>query len=1676
MKERRKIVSVFVCMLMIASTVTILFTQENIKVEAAGGGQQGTQGNTIGLDYNYMWNVTKKISNAIHDAYHGNDIRKGRAFGSNGSEIYSRDYIYGQMLSKLSLDNVQTTKLGPIKDIRYYRRHYTSLLDVNNYQLTINHPNYIDETGYDPNVPKNETFPLPSGRRDYIFQGFGDELTHNFTFNENENIVVDVPLSPSWPTGGSATGEFRNVSCQPANGCDIIVGNVTYVNENDSLPEDQEGRVFLIDEVGGCNAKVENATNSSAVVLIHDNDKGYNIQTSVLENASSPIVRVNSDDSNLTNITERLQRGEFIVADNVQNNGTITFTFGLTSSGIEWPNHNFVVLINITDEKVHSNFDWLLTFSSYLRIVSIWHPCRRCYGLVFYSDKSDGTHQMFWHNTDWFRLFDGVGIPFPSLPVFSVNHSVGSFLEKYSGDDDNTVCGFINQTNTREYHIGSPNWWTTGVDAWDIEGHINIDKSSGDKIVVISNRHDSHWGECPGDSGAGAGMVLGIAKYFKDYNIKPKYNLTFLQTTGEETGFRGAQYWSDIHKDDNIILFIGFDQLGMEQSNTELELDFSSSLTRRIVYAIANDTHYNERTKYNIVHNPADDYHRYTNSIGHGAEDIVWMQRDFLYPKSATRCDTICFSKDDNWLHHHQTGSNFQEGDSIKNTNRSDLNITLELGWNITKYFTVNPNCWFSTINYQAVDSFGGTIPDSLKATFTVKSVLPSDLVLVNASLYDASTDHLVPNAYQEINLVIDRTGVERNVTFSMPPGVKEGDYYIKLEVYNSTARINRTLGYANHSNDTKISPTFHLNKYHTLGDIRIGTANANIHNIIRGSKFTTTEDALVHNITAYVYGISIYPPAEPTYQCMIYRISDGHLMGYSNQVACYGIGWLTFTFTPKPKLVHNTQYMLCIWGDNDNAIVYSTPQNQGNGYVNGSYTFGSPPQTILWDPVIALRQYSIFCRYSLNLPPEIINVSHSPDTVGFGYDVTINTNVTDDISGVNFVKVHITPPGGGLSGANYTMTHISGNLYRYVFTNTWVVGQYNYTIWAVNNNGYVNSSTGHHFHVSVQAQISIATLQDSYTEEQYINITDPPNPPANYTLVNRGLDWDNYYDAVTGQNILEVSAGPINYQNETGEWTPINCTLQQLPADHPAYAYGYRAGNDRGLYSVYLKPNIQNDWPVAFAYNKSTDPTTHVIRSKLVGVGYVDPASNWAYHYLQNVQNSQGQFTDNKATYENVFPGTDVTWSYKNTEMKEEITMDNTTKALLQNHPPSMYGLHNGSSYLVFITKLNYQDLNLYNTSGILTGNVTISNSRIDFRDALGYFKSALPLGDAYELNNESVREKLTYRIVHQNGNTYLLSGLKVSALNEMTFPVIIDPTLIIESLASDGYLANQSTNYNTVWAASTSGAFVTVADIFIGQKKASGSPPTYCIYRGFLLFNTSSLPSGANITSVTLSLYKKDDYSSTDFDITVQNGQPTYPHNPPQSGDYNKNHYSGNGGSLNTEEFSDGYNDISLTNHSWITKEGTTKLCLRSSRDIDGITPTGDEYVNVYPHEEDEKVTPKLVIEYQDRNQSKIKNTGSTSFKGYLLIQVQYNDSGTWVLDTDVVDEMPPVWSPRTINISDQLSLDKIFNGKVRASDLQHGEGTYRIYTAFRDPSGNILRTNDGTEMAAWWQFSKT
>jgi hypothetical protein len=114
--------------------------------------------------------------------------------------------------------------------------------------------------------------------------------------------------------------------------------------------------------------------------------------------------------------------------------------------------------------------------------------------------------------------------------------------------------------------------------------------------------------------------------------------------------------------------------------------------------------------------------------------------------------------------------------------------------------------------------------------------------------------------------------------------------------------------------------------------------------------------------------------------------------------------------------------------------------------------------------------------------------------------------------------------------------------------------------------------------------------------------------------------------------------------------------------------------------------------------------------------------------------------------------------------------------------------------------------------------------------------------------------------------------------------------------------------------------------------------------------------------------------------------------------------------------------------------------------------------------------------VFSFYTGYESKIKNTGSTNFSGYLLMQVQFYDTvlEDWFLVVEPVNET----TPRNIVVGGELGLDTIFNGLVETSVLlsERGNGTYRVYAAFCDPDGEVLVCDDESLMEDCYEFMLT
>lgn len=235
---------------------------------------------------------------------------------------------------------------------------------------------------------------------------------------------------------------------------------------------------------------------------------------------------------------------------------------------------------------------------------------------------------------------------------------------------------------------------------------------------------------------------------------------------------------------------------------------------------------------------------------------------------------------------------------------------------------------------------------------------------------------------------------------------------------------------------------------------------------------------------------------------------------------------------------------------------------------------------------------------------------------------------------------------------------------------------------------------------------------------------------------------------------------------------------------------------------------------------------------------------------------------------------------------------------------------------------------------------------------------------------------------------------------------PVTI--TRAFKSLASDGCIGTDDMPTYEDARNSTSGTVSNVAtSSYLGQANYG----TFYVYRMFPIFDTTPIPDGAVLDSSILSISVSTYYLQTNFNVTIQSGQPAHPNIPLESSDFYYGYYIGDGGSRNTNTIiGSGYWNITLNSIglSWINLQGTTKLCLRNLNDINGIAPgSSSEMLIVMLREKGEAYAPTLYVTYTTEGYTYIVNgpyfeSGSVANALVTLtLQIQNMPSQSYVLN---------------------------------------------------------------------------
>ncbi len=319
------------------------------------------------------------------------------------------------------------------------------------------------------------------------------------------------------------------------------------------------------------------------------------------------------------------------------------------------------------------------------------------------------------------------------------------------------------------------------------------------------------------------------------------------------------------------------------------------------------------------------------------------------------------------------------------------------------------------------------------------------------------------------------------------------------------------------------------------------------------------------------------------------------------------------------------------------------------------------------------------------------------------------------------------------------------------------------------------------------------------------------------------------------------------------------------------------------------------------------------------------------------------------------------------------------------------------------------------------------------------------------------------------------VFSGKKVidcSFFNEVTYPVFTDDTSTFypdpdpETSTFDDTVINSKaggTNQETwdEWHDATTGTVVPTDEAnHLARSGYWGGG--YLGARGFLLFDTSSIPNDAILNSAKVQVYitytENSDNDGDDFIVFVSGANPAS-NTSLSTADFDQC------GSVNspteigtrfdiTSATTSSYNDLHITTLSEINKTGITKLCAREGHDVldSRIDGSMDSYNAIYVYFAERTGTsqdPKLVVTYTVPADAYVAVTGDSNAESgtTLIYNVTAGNNGTGAItNTYIYSTVPSGFSYNDGDSSPDCSL---VSSQVRCGSfgLSNGSSTGRL-----------------------------
>ena len=386
----------------------------------------------------------------------------------------------------------------------------------------------------------------------------------------------------------------------------------------------------------------------------------------------------------------------------------------------------------------------------------------RCKGIILFDSNNDS--------------FDSNPNNKIAIPVIYINGTLGNQINQ--SREDYRIDFRLNQS------------WNDSVESYNVIGQIN--GSDPNKTILIECLYDSLWCQGTADSAIGCGMVLALAKYMKQLEtqqgIIPKQNVRFILFGGEEAGIRGAEYYEN-QSDENITTVIDLNQLGFDQRAPPVSLIMNVATNKLwfkpILQDITDITDYmgreNDNTQFRVSWTP----------IGSLSDEQAFAKKFIGRPF----LKTVMFLKDMNWTRHHRDGENHTTGDTMDYYDQDDIELTMEMIWNVTRFLIYQPDCWLEDVAYTYTDGDDqNTYDDTVNASFTIHTAFPEDKVTVKLILIPKYLSNPLNPGYPilyryrtEKEFIVTPEGTSGYITLQLPKGAPHATYKVHLILLNST-------------------------------------------------------------------------------------------------------------------------------------------------------------------------------------------------------------------------------------------------------------------------------------------------------------------------------------------------------------------------------------------------------------------------------------------------------------------------------------------------------------------------------------------------------------------------------------------------------------------------------------------------------------------------------------------------------------------------------------------------------------------------------------------------------------------------------------------------------------------------------------------------------------------------